>query len=78
MTAGSKGKVPFLNWRLCLQTSGIYRDPAIPGRQVKVKVKTHGRLMPPAWSGPGVGAQVSSLQSLTLRPGQEQRRTERS
>ena len=25
---------------------------------------------PPTWSGPGVGAQVASLQSLTLRPGQ--------
>ena len=24
-------KQAFLNWRLCLQTSGIYRDLAIPG-----------------------------------------------
>jgi hypothetical protein len=27
------------NWRLCLQTSGIYRDPAIP----VVHIKTGGR-----------------------------------
>lgn len=32
MSARSKRKVFFLNWRLCLQTSGIYRFPAIPGR----------------------------------------------
>ncbi len=33
----SKRKTTFLNWRLRLQTSGIYRDPAIPGWNVKVK-----------------------------------------
>jgi hypothetical protein len=31
MTGGQKGSCLFLNWRLCLQTSGIYRFPAIPG-----------------------------------------------
>jgi hypothetical protein len=30
-------KRTFLNWRLRLQTSGIYRDPAIPGDQIKAK-----------------------------------------
>jgi hypothetical protein len=30
-------KRAFLNWRLRLQTSGIYRDPAIPACNVKVK-----------------------------------------
>ena len=40
MIAGSKRKKSVLNWRLRLQTSGIYRDPAIPG--CKVKVKTGG------------------------------------
>ena len=53
------------NWRLRLQTSGIYRDPAIPGR--KLKVKTGGSAAGAA-SRPGlapeVSAQVASLQSL--------------
>ena len=31
MTPPSKGSGLFLNWRLCLQTSGIYRLAAIPG-----------------------------------------------
>jgi hypothetical protein len=31
--AALKRKKSFLNWRLRLQTSGIYRDPAIPGWQ---------------------------------------------
>ena len=31
MMARSKGSGLFLNWRLCLQTSGIYRFAAIPG-----------------------------------------------
>lgn len=31
MNGRSKRKVSFLNWRLCLQTSGIYRILAIPG-----------------------------------------------
>jgi hypothetical protein len=29
-------KTASLNWRLRLQTSGIYRDPAIPGCQIKI------------------------------------------
>ena len=33
MIAECIGKKACLNWRLCLQTSGIYRDPAIPGLQ---------------------------------------------
>ncbi len=32
MIARTKRKMPFLNWRLRLQTSGIYRLSAIPGR----------------------------------------------
>src|ERR1700722_7517238 len=35
MIVESKRKRTFLNWRLRLQTSGIYRDPAIPGWKVK-------------------------------------------
>ncbi len=30
-------KMSFLIWRLCLQTSGIYRAPAIPGSEIKIK-----------------------------------------
>ena len=37
MIAETTRKRAFLNWRRCLQTSGIYRDPAIPGRKVKIK-----------------------------------------
>jgi hypothetical protein len=40
MIADSTRKTAFLNWRLRLQTSGIYRDHAIP--VCKVKVKTGG------------------------------------
>ena len=74
MIAESQRKTTFLNWRLRLQTSGIYRDPAIPG--CKVKVKTGGSAADAA-SRPGlapeVSAQVASLQSLTLCSGQNQR-----
>ena len=75
MIADSTRKTAFLNWRLRLQTSGIYRDPAIPG--CKVKVKTGG-LAADAASRPGlapeVSAQVASLQSPTLCSGQNQRK----
>jgi hypothetical protein len=37
MTGEAIRKKAFLNWRLRLQTSGIYRDPAIPGCQNKFK-----------------------------------------
>ena len=37
MIAESKRKRAVMNWRLRLQTSGIYRDSAIPGNNVKVK-----------------------------------------
>ena len=60
-----KRKISLLDWRLCLQTSGILRLPAIPdGRR--------GGKAAPAWSSPGVSAQVASLQSLTLCSGQLQ------
>ena len=66
----------FLNWRLCLQTSGIYRDCAIPGCEVKVKTGGRRRRLTPLRSGlaPEVSAHVASLQSLTLCSGQNQRR----
>ena len=73
MIAESQRKTTFLNWRVRLQTSGIYRDPAIPG--CKVKVKTGGSAADDA-SRPGlapeVSAQVASLQSLTLCSGRNQ------
>jgi hypothetical protein len=37
MMAESIRKTALLNWRLRLQTSGIYRDSAIPGCQIKIK-----------------------------------------
>jgi len=37
MIAESIRKRALLNWRLRLQTSGIYRDPAIPGGQTEIK-----------------------------------------
>jgi hypothetical protein len=73
MIAESKRKRSFLNWRLRLQTSGIYRDPAIP--VCNVKVKTGGSAANAA-SRPGlapeVSAQVASQQSLTLCSGRNQ------
>jgi hypothetical protein len=75
MIAESKRKRAFLNWRLRLQTSGIYRVSAIPGCNVKVKT---GGTAADAASRPGlapeVSAQVASLQSLILCSGQNQRR----
>ncbi len=73
----------FLNWRLRLQTSGIYRDSAIPGCKVKVKVKVktggpaaHAAARPGL--APEVSAQVASLQSLILCSGQIQRRSRKA
>ena len=67
MIAEPKRKRSFLNWRLRLQTSGIYRDSAIPGS--KVKVKTGGSAADAA-SRPGLApegsAQVASLLSSML------------
>jgi len=37
MMAEAIRKRSFLSWRLRLQTSGIYRDPAIPGCPRKIK-----------------------------------------
>jgi hypothetical protein len=72
MIVESKRKRTFLNWRLRLQTSGIYRDPAIPGWKVKTGGTAAEAASAPGWSGPGVSAQVASLQSLTLCSGQNQ------
>ena len=73
MIAESKRKKAFLNWRLRLQTSGIYRDHAIPGNRVKVKT---GGSAADAASRPGLApegsAQVASLQSLILCSGRNQ------
>ena len=75
MTAEDKRKKAFLNRRLRLQTSGIYRDSAIPGCKIKIKTGGSGgsRRLPP-WFGPEVSAQVASLQSPILCSGQNQRR----
>ena len=69
MRPQSKGSGLFLNWRLCLQTSGIYR--LLPS-QVAIRFNRRGRLSRPSWSGPGVSAQGASLQSLILCSGQHQ------
>ena len=44
MSGQQKGSCLFLNWRLCLQTSGIYRVPAIPGRS---RINRRGGACPP-------------------------------
>lgn len=49
------------NWRLCLQTSGIYRDPAIPGCQFKIKT---GGTAADAASRPGLAPESA----LRLHP----------
>ena len=75
MIAESIRKRASLNRRLRLQTSGIYRDSAIPGCNAKIKT---GGSAAEAASRPGlapeVSAQVASLQSLILCSGQNQRR----
>jgi hypothetical protein len=66
MTKPSKESGLF-NWRLRLQTSGIYRFAAIPARDCSATGRSDLR---PSGLAPGVSAQVASLQSLTLCPGQ--------
>jgi hypothetical protein len=66
--------VELSNWRLCLQTSGIYRDSAIPACNVKVKTggAAAGCSPPRPGLAPEISAQVASLQSLILCSGQPQ------
>jgi hypothetical protein len=59
MKAGQARKTTLLNWRLRLQTSGIYRDPAIPDD----KNKTGG---PAAVAAPRPGLAPES--ALRLHP----------
>jgi hypothetical protein len=73
MMAESTRKNALRNWRLRLQTSGIYRAYAIPELQNKSSGSAAFAATRP-WSGPGVSAQVASLQSLTLCSGQHQSR----
>jgi hypothetical protein len=70
-------KIVFLNWRLRLQTSGIYRASAIPGGQVKVKIKTGG-LAVTAAARPGLAPESAlrlhpcrALSSAPVRPSVE-------
>lgn len=65
-------KNAFLNWRLCLQTSGIYRDPAIPGCPSKIKT---GGPAADAASRPGLAPESAlrlhpcrALPSAPVRP----------
>jgi hypothetical protein len=59
------------NWRLCLQTSGIYRDSAIPCGVGKGKSRSGALRAAPAHGlAPLVGARVASLRCPTLRCGQ--------
>jgi integrase/recombinase XerD len=66
--------VELSNWRLCLQTSGIYRDSAIPACNVKVKTggAAAGCSPPRPGQAPEISAQVASLQSLILCSGPPQ------
>jgi hypothetical protein len=61
MIAGQIRKSALLNWRLRLQTFGIYRDPAIPGGQTKIKT---GGSAAPAASRPGLAPESA----LRLHP----------
>ena len=73
MTAEAIRKRALLSWRLRLQTSGIYRDPAIPGDPSQIKsggAAAYAASRPGL--APGVSAQVASLQSLILCSGQDQ------
>jgi hypothetical protein len=72
MMAESTRKKTFLNWRLRLQTSGIYRDPAIPGCPSKVKT---GGPAAGAASRPGLAPESAlrlhpcrALSSAPVRP----------
>jgi hypothetical protein len=72
MIAEAKRKRAVLNWRLCLQTSGIYRDPAIPGCQNKIKT---GGTAADAASRPGLAPESAlrlhpcrALSSAPVRP----------
>ena len=77
MTGETIRKKAFLNWRLRLQTSGIYRDPAIPGCQSKIK--TSGTAANAA-SRPGLAPESAirlhpcrALPSAPVRPSVEGR-----
>ena len=72
MMAETIRKRALLNWRLCLQTSGIYRDPAIPGCQTKIKT---GGTAVDAASRPGLAPESAlrlhpcrALPSAPVRP----------
>ena len=65
MITESKRKTTFLNWRLRLQTSGIYRDPAIPGWNVKVKT---GGSAADAASRPGLAPKSSAPGCIPAEP----------
>ena len=66
VTRKGKGR---LDWGPCPQTPRIYR---IVLSQANAQNRRGEPRSPSAWSSPGVGAQVASLQSPTLRPGQHQ------
>ena len=70
MTAEPIRRNALLNWRLRLQTSGIYRASAIPAKN-KTGGSAAGAASRPGLA-PEVSAQVASLQSLTLCSGRNQ------
>jgi len=72
MMAKAIRKRELLSWRLCLQTSGIYRDPAIPGCPIKIKT---GGTAAEAASRPGLAPESAlrlhpcrALPSAPVRP----------
>ncbi len=76
MIAESKRKRALLNWRLCLQTSGISAILPSQADNRNQNRRVGGSHHLPPWSGPEVSAQVASLQSLILCSGHAQFRTE--
>lgn len=66
MMADQKGSGLFLNWRLCLQTSGIYRLAAIPGCY---RFNRRGRIIPPLLVWPRESAlRVHPCRALSSAP----------
>lgn len=66
MSARSKRKWSFLNWRLCLQTSGIFRFPAIPDRYC---FNRRGGAMPPrSGLAPESALRVHPCRALSSAP----------
>jgi len=66
MIVRQKRKMSFLNWRLCLQTSGIYRFIAIPGSSRKTGGA--GYAQPPPGLAPKSALRLHPCRALSSAP----------